>query len=70
MPETATITLPVEGMMCAHCQERVKKALEGVPGVISAQVSLARNEATIQASGSVTRDMLTQAVAQAGYQVP
>ncbi|MBQ6473514.1 MAG: heavy metal translocating P-type ATPase [Victivallales bacterium] len=69
-PETTTITLPVEGMMCAHCQARVKKALEGVPGVISAQVSLARNEATIQARADVTRDTLKQAVIQAGYQVP
>ena len=68
--EDAAISLPVEGMMCAHCQARVKKALEGVPGVLSAQVSLARNEATVQAKGNVTRDALKRAVEQAGYQVP
>ena len=32
-------TLKIEGMMCTHCSGRVKKALEEVPGVLSAEVS-------------------------------
>lgn len=33
------MTLKVEGMMCGHCEARVKKALEEIDGVVSAEVS-------------------------------
>ncbi|MEK5760502.1 heavy metal-associated domain-containing protein, partial [Acinetobacter variabilis] len=55
-------TLELEGMTCASCVGRVEKALKSVEGVESAHVNLATEKATIQASSSVNRDSLIQAV--------
>ncbi len=41
------ITIKIEGMMCPHCEARVKKALEGVAGVISAEVSHKEGRAVV-----------------------
>ena len=61
-------TLEIEGMTCASCVGRVEKALKSVEGVESAHVNLATEKATIQASSSVTRDSLIQAVTKAGFE--
>ena len=47
MAETMVKTLNIEGMMCAHCQAHVKKALEGVAGVTQVEVSLEDKTATV-----------------------
>ena len=44
-----TVTLKINGMTCAGCVRSVKKVLEGVPGVRSAEVSLERGQATVRA---------------------
>ncbi|WP_335999578.1 heavy metal translocating P-type ATPase [Acinetobacter johnsonii] len=62
------IELTIEGMTCASCVGRVEKALKSVEGVESAHVNLATEKATIQASSSVTRDSLIQAVTKAGFE--
>jgi len=62
------IELTIEGMSCASCVGRVEKALKSVEGVESAHVNLATEKATIQASSSVTRDSLIQAVTKAGFE--
>ena len=62
-------TLKIDGMMCAHCQAHVQKALEGLAGIKSVQVSLERGEAILQASAPIEEAQLRQAVTNAGYQV-
>ena len=64
-----TKTLKVEGMMCEHCEARVKKALEAVAGVESAQVSHTAGTAIVTLSGPVSDDALKSAVEAKDYKV-
>ena len=66
--ESPMITMKIEGMMCPHCQARVKKALEAIPGV-TADVDLEKNEARVTCAGPVDREALRKAVTDAGYDV-
>ncbi len=59
-------TLKVKGMMCAHCEARVKAALEAVPGVTSAEASAKKGVAVVR--GDAAHDALVAAVAAAGYE--
>ncbi len=60
---------PVGGMTCASCVARVEEALSNVPGVISANVNLASEKATVEyAEGTEPAD-LRQAVKNAGYEL-
>ena len=68
-PRGETIRMAVEGMMCEHCQARVKKALEGVAGVASADVDWQAGTAVVHADGPVDRDLLRQAVEAQDYGV-
>lgn len=61
--------LTVEGMMCAHCVAHVKKALEAVNGVKSAEVDLKKKRAVVTLSEEVDNNILTAAVEEAGYTV-
>jgi len=61
--------MDIEGMMCPHCEARVKKALEAVEGVKEADVSHEKNCAVVTADTSVTDEALTKAVTDAGYDV-
>ena len=61
-------TLKVEGMMCMHCEARVKKALEAVPGVESAVADHSAGTAVVTLSTLVADDVLKAAVEAAGYQ--
>lgn len=67
---TERTTLPVTGMSCQHCVQRVKEALEEVEGVASAEVDLDGGQAVVSHAGSVTRDELAGAVKAAGYNAP
>jgi copper chaperone CopZ len=61
-------TLSVEGMSCKHCVMHVKTALEGVPGVSSAEVDLASKSAVV--TGELFDDAaLKAAVEEAGYSI-
>jgi len=64
-----TITLDVEGMMCQHCEARVKKALEAVEGVVSATASHESNTAVVETNGSVAPESLKAAVEAQDYKV-
>jgi len=58
----------VEGMSCASCVGRVEKALKQVPGVVSAEVNLATERATVCAApAGPDADTLAAAVTKAGY---
>lgn len=62
-------TLKVEGMMCAHCQAHVKKALEGVEGVTQVEVSLEEKTAVVTMETQIDDQELADAVREAGYEV-
>ena len=64
-----TKTLKIEGMMCNHCEMHVKKALEALDGVTSAEVSHKTGSAVITLAKEVSEDTLKQAVAEQGYEV-
>lgn len=59
--------LIVEGMMCAHCQAHVQKALAGVEGVTEAVVDLESKKATVTLAQDVVDQVLLDAVTEAGY---
>lgn len=63
------ITITIEGMMCGHCEEHVKKALESLEGVAEAVASHEKGTAVVKLSGDVPNEALTQAVVDAGYEV-
>ena len=60
-------TLTVEGMMCAHCEAHVKKALAAVEGVAEVAVDLQSKKATVTLTKDVSDKSLMDAVAEAGY---
>ncbi|RBI86166.1 heavy metal translocating P-type ATPase [Rhodosalinus halophilus] len=65
---TETIALAISGMNCASCVGRVDAALESVPGVLSAEVNLAAEEARVTVlEGAVGSRALADAVTEAGY---
>ncbi len=66
---TMTKTLKVEGMMCEHCEARVKKALEAVAGVESAVADHNANTAVVTLSADVADDVLKKAVEDQDYKV-
>ena len=67
--KTMTKTMKIEGMMCGHCENRVKKALEAVAGVESAVVSHEAGTAVVTLSSEVANDVLKKAVEDQDYTV-
>ena len=69
--ETKTMekTLKIEGMMCEHCEMHVKKALEALDGVTTAEVSHKTSAAVVTTEKEISNDILKQAVSDQGYQV-
>ena len=69
--ETATMekTMKIEGMMCAHCEARVKKCLEALPQVDEAVVSHEQGTAVLKLNADVSDDLLKKAVEDQGYEV-
>ncbi len=64
-----TVDLAVTGMTCASCAGRVEAALRAVPGVSTAAVNLATEQARVTvAAGTVTADALVAAIEAAGYE--
>ncbi|MBO7354950.1 MAG: metal-transporting ATPase [Lachnospiraceae bacterium] len=62
-------TMYIDGMMCTHCEARVKKALEAVKGVVSAEVSHDAGTARVLLSEDVPDDVLKKAVEDQDYEV-
>ncbi len=62
------LALPIQGMTCAACAGRVRRALLAVPGVADAQVNPMTGEASV--TGTAAPSALAVAVADAGYRVP
>ena len=59
--------IEVEGMMCAHCQMHVQKALAAVEGRSEAAVDLEAKKAVVKLSQEVSDETLMKAVEDAGY---
>ncbi len=64
-----TLTMKIEGMMCAHCSGRVKKVLEAIDGVASAEVSHESGTAKVILGKEVSPEVLAAAVTEQGYEV-
>lgn len=62
-------TMKIEGMMCGHCEARVKKALEALPEVQAADVSHESGTAVVTLSGQLTDEALKKAVEDQDYKV-
>ena len=65
----STKKMDIQGMMCPHCEARVKKALESIDGVKNADVSHEKACAVVTLSAQVSDQALTKAVTDAGYEV-
>ena len=63
-----TITIKVEGMMCPHCEARVKKACESIEGVISALPSHKDGNVIIEMKTDLS-ELCKNAIIDAGYEV-
>ncbi len=66
---TMTKTLKVEGMMCEHCEARVKKVLEAIDGVTNAVADHNAKTAVVTLSTDVADDVLKKAVEDQDYKV-
>lgn len=64
-----TKTMKIEGMMCGHCEATVKKALEAIDGVNSAEVSHEAGTAVVELSEGVQDKVLKKAVEDKDYKV-
>lgn len=62
-------TIKIEGMMCPHCEARVKKCLEETEGVLSADVSHEKGRATVKLSKDLTDDFIKGVIEGQGYKV-
>ena len=64
-----TKTMTIKGMMCGHCEARVKKTLEELEHVTEAQVSHEKGTAVVSMETEVADEVLKKAVEDQGYQV-
>lgn len=62
-------TMKIEGMMCGHCEARVKKCLEALPEVTEAVVSHEAGTAVVTLNGDVSDDVLKKTVEEQDYKV-
>ena len=66
--ENKEMKIKVNGMMCAHCEAHVKKALEAIDGIESAVASHEENMVTLTNSKDVDEALIKAAVTEAGYE--
>ena len=62
-----TLTMKIEGMMCGHCEASVKKALEALDSVQSAEVSHEKEIAVVTLTAPTDRAEFQKAIEDAGY---
>lgn len=66
--EKKHMKIKVKGMMCSHCEMHVKKALEAIDGITSAEASHKTATVTIKTSKEVSDEAIKAAVTEAGYE--
>lgn len=64
-----TKTMKIDGMMCSHCEGRVKQCLEGLSQVSAADVSHEKGTAVVTLTAEVSNDVLKKTVEDQGYNV-
>ena len=64
-----TKTMNIKGMMCGHCEAAVKKALEALPEVASAEVSHEKGTAVVTLEKEIADDILKKTVEDKDYEV-
>ena len=64
-----TKTMNIKGMMCGHCEATVKKALEALPEVVSAEVSHEKGTAVVTLEKEIADDVLKKTVEDKDYEV-
>lgn len=64
-----TKTMKIDGMMCSHCEGRVKQSLEGLAQVSQAEVSHEKGRAVVTLTAEVSNDVLKKTVEDQGYNV-
>lgn len=64
-----TKTMKIDGMMCSHCEGRVKQCLEGLAQVSQAEVSHEKGTAVVTLTAEVSNDVLKKTVEDQGYNV-
>ena len=67
--KSMTKTMKIEGMMCMHCEARVKKILEALPEVTEAAVSHETDTAVVTLCADITDEALTKVIEEDGYKV-
>ena len=66
--EGNTVTLKIKGMMCGHCEEAVRKALEAIPGVVSAAADHEKSIAVVDLAVPVDEAAFKKAIEDEGYE--
>ena len=66
---TMTKTMKIEGMMCGHCEARVKKVLEALPEVDAAEVSHEAGTAVVTLNAEISDEVLKKTVEDQDYKV-
>ncbi len=67
--KTMTKVFNVEGMMCPHCEARVKQAVEALPGVESAVPSHEEGRVTVNCTAEAADEIIAKVITDAGYKV-
>lgn len=60
-------TIRIDGMMCAHCEAHVKKSLEALPQVQSAEVSHEKGTVVVTLSDEISDEFLKKTIEEQGY---
>lgn len=63
------VTMKIEGMMCGHCEAAVRKALEALPTVESAEVSHEKGTAVVTLTEAADTELLKKTVEELDYKV-
>ena len=66
--KTMTKTVYIKGMMCPHCEARVKQVLEEIPEITNAETSHEKGTAVITLSADISEETIVGAVKNAGYE--
>ncbi|MDD6800838.1 MAG: heavy metal-associated domain-containing protein [Firmicutes bacterium] len=64
-----TRKIRIEGMKCTHCQQRMKKALEAIDGIKSADVIFESGEAVLELEKDVSNAIIADTVKKAGFSI-
>ncbi|MCL2150675.1 MAG: heavy-metal-associated domain-containing protein [Coriobacteriia bacterium] len=66
---SVSMTLKIDGMTCDNCVKHVREALESLPTVQKAEVSLKKEQAKVTSSAELDVALIRQAIEDAGYEL-